>query len=342
MNAAERGTSLSPTSADGAPFNPKTAADESLLVVDAGGTKTAAWLVDLLRAENDQVIGRGRAPAGNPLSVGFADAARAIRDAVASAHRDAGLARGCASRAILSIAGAANPQLREQFVEWVRSNGLAERVAIVADVLPVLAAGSDDCCGVALIAGTGSVAYGRAHDGRTHLRGGWGYLLGDEGSGYAIGRAALQHTLHSLEISTTHRPLVDAVLSAIGVNKVLELTRAIYGSEHPRVAIAAVAPHVIAFADDGDADAQSIIDDAARDLANLVARTVQSIEPVESPIALAASGGVLLSSKRMQDQLQIALRREGLECEMHLVAEPLAGCIRLAAPDYDGTLVHWQ
>jgi N-acetylglucosamine kinase-like BadF-type ATPase len=186
------------------------------------------------------------------------------------------------------------------------------------------------------------VAFGRAHDGRTHLRGGWGYLLGDEGSGYAIGRAALQHTLHSLEVSTTHRPLVDAVLSAIGVNKVLELTRAIYGSSHPRVAIAAIASHVIAFAEDGDADAQSIIDAAASDLAELVARTVQAIEPVRSPIVLAAAGGVLLSSKRLQDQVQIALRRDGLECELHLVEDPLLGCIRLAASEYDGTLVVWQ
>jgi N-acetylglucosamine kinase-like BadF-type ATPase len=144
-----------------------------------------------------------------------------------------------------------------------------------------------------------------------------------------------------LEVSATHPPLVDAVLSAIGVNKVLELTRAIYGNPHPRVAIAAVAPHVIAMADDGNADAQSIIDAAADDLAQLVARTVQSIEPVKSPVSLAASGGVLLSSKRMQDQLQIALRRDGLECEMHLVEDPLAGCIRLAAQEFDGTLVTW-
>lgn len=317
-------------------------AGETLLAVDAGGTKTAAWLVDLSLPYGDQVIGRGRSRAGNPLSVSFTDAIGAIRDAVTMACGDAAHLHGCASRAILSIAGAANSELREQFIAWARSSGLAERVAVVSDVLPVLAAGSDDCRGVALIAGTGSVAYGRAHDGRTQLRGGWGYLLGDEGSGYAIGRAALQHALRSLESSTTHRPLVNAVLSAIGVNKVLELTRAIYGSDQPRVAIAAVAPYVTAFADDGDPDARSIIDDAANDLAELVARTVQAIEPVSPPVVLAVAGGVLLSSKRLRDQLQFALRRDGPECEMRRVEEPLAGCVRLAAPEFDGTLVTWQ
>lgn len=320
----------------------KSAADEMLLAVDAGGTKTAAWLVDLSRPDDDRIIGRGRASAGNPLSVGFSDAAKAIREAITLTCGDAGHMHGCASRAILSIAGAANEGIREKFIDWARSSGVAKRVAIVSDVLPVLAAGSTNCCGVALISGTGSVAFGRADDGRTHLRGGWGYLLGDEGSGYAIGRAALQHTLHSLEISTTHRPLVDAVLSAIGVNKVLELTRAIYGSPHPRVAIAAVAPHVITLADDGNTDAQSIIDFAAEDLAKLVARTAQAIEPIDPPLELAAAGGALLSSKRMQDQLQVALRRDGLECDLHLVQEPLVGCVRLAAPEFDGPLVTWQ
>jgi N-acetylglucosamine kinase-like BadF-type ATPase len=320
----------------------KNSADDLLVVVDAGGSKTAAWLVDLSRPEENQVLGRGRTTAGNPLSVGFLEAAHSIREAVLMACGEAGHVQGCAARAMLSIAGAANPQLREQFVGWARASGLSDQVAIVSDVLPVLAAGSRECCGVALISGTGSVAFGRADDGRTHLRGGWGYLLGDEGSGYAIGQAALRHTLHSLEVSTTHRPLVDAVLSAIGVTRVLELTRAIYGSSHPRVAIAAVAPHVITFADHGDADAQSIIDDAASDLADLVARTVQAIEPVQAPVALAAAGGVLLSSKRLQDQLHLSLRRDGLECDLHLVEEPLVGCVRLAAPEFNGTLVNWM
>jgi N-acetylglucosamine kinase-like BadF-type ATPase len=317
------------------------AASESLVVVDAGGTKTAAWLVDLSRPEDAQIVGRGRATAGNPLSVGFSEATHAIQEAITLACGDAKQVVGCATRAILSIAGAANEKLREQFVDWARSSKLAERVAIVSDVLPVLAAGTPNCCGVALISGTGSVAFGRADDGRTRLCGGWGYLLGDEGSGYAIGRAALQHTLHALEVNAAPQPLADAVKSALGVQKVLELTRAIYGNAHPRVAIAAVAPHVILLADNGDAEAQSIIDAAADDLAKLVARTVQSIEPIESPIALAASGGVLLSSQRLQSQLRIALRRAGLECDIYLVDEPLAGCVRLALHD-DGALVTWQ
>ncbi len=320
----------------------KTAAGESLLVVDAGGTKTAAWLVDLSRPEGERVVGRGRAMAGNPLSVGFADSALAIREAITLARGDAGWSDGSAARLILSIAGAANDRLRGQFVEWALATGLAGRVAVVSDVLPVLAAGTPNCCGVALISGTGSVAFGRTEDGRTQLCGGWGYLLGDEGSGFAIGRTALQQALCALESNAARRPLTSAVLNHVGANTVMELTNAIYGDPHSHVAIAGVASIVILAADSGDADAQAIVDTAAGDLAKLVSRTVQSIEPIEPPLALAISGGVLLRSKRLLNQLQIALRRSGLECKMNVVEEPLAGCVRLAAPEYNGTLVSWQ
>jgi N-acetylglucosamine kinase-like BadF-type ATPase len=318
------------------------AAGDSLVVVDAGGTKTAAWLVDLSRPEDERIVGRGRATAGNPLSVGFDEAARAIREAITLACGDAGQTAGCASRAILSIAGAANERLREQFISWALTARFAEKIAIVSDVLPVLAAGTPDCCGVALISGTGSVAFGRAADGRTNLRGGWGFLLGDEGSGYAIGRAALQHALYALEDGRKHSPLADKVLAGLGVDRVLELTRAIYSSPHPRVAIGAIAPYVTTLAEKNDVDAQCIIDTAADQLAKLAARTVQSIEPIASPVALAAAGGILLSSKRLQEQLQIALRRSGLECDLNLVREPLAGCVRLASPEFAGSLVTWQ
>jgi N-acetylglucosamine kinase-like BadF-type ATPase len=311
-------------------------------VVDAGGTKTAAWLVDLARPEANRVVGHGRSTAGNPLSVGFAEAAQAIREAITLARGEAGQGTGIAQRAVLSIAGAANDKMREQFVEWARHSHFAERVAIVSDVLPVLAAGTDKCCGVALISGTGSVAYGRAADGRSYLRGGWGYLLGDEGSGYAIGRDALRRSLHVLESDRSRTPLVETVTKSLGVERVLDLTRAIYGGPHPRVAIAAIAPYVIKLAEEGDADSQSIIDAAAGELAALVARTVQAIEPIEPPITLAAAGGILLSSKRLQDQLHVALRNRGIESELHLVDEPLKGCVRLASPEWDGKLVKWQ
>jgi N-acetylglucosamine kinase-like BadF-type ATPase len=313
-----------------------------LLVVDAGGTKTAAWLVDLARSASERVLGRGFAAAGNPLSVGFPEAARAISEAVATAKHDARCANSRVARAILSIAGTANRQLQDHFIEALRGTGIAERVAIVSDVLPILAAGTPNCEGVALISGTGSVAFARAADGRTTLCGGWGYLLGDEGSGYAIGRAALQFALHQLERCNTDNRLAADVLSAIGANSAMDVTKTIYRRANPRAAIAAIAPVVISAADESDADAQSIIDAAAADLAKLVARASQSIGFAETPFPLALSGGALISSQRLPQQLAVELRRLGLAADMKVVSEPLEGCIRLAAPECAGTPLTWQ
>ena len=322
-------------------FKPMSTAANSLIAVDAGGSKTAVWLVDLTKAEGDCVVGRGRSTAGNPLSVGFEEATRAITEAVARAHDDAGRRVLTAGRAILSIAGARERGLGRQFGEWGRAAGLAKEVAIVSDVLPVLAAGTPECCGVALISGTGSVAFARGADGRTALRGGWGYLLGDEGSGFAIGRAALQHTLEVLQASAPGTALSDAVLDALKVKSVRELTAAIYKNSDPRATIAAIAPLVAGVAERGDATARAVLSACAGSLAELVRRAAAAVDLDEGPFSLAAAGGVFTGVKQLQDELVAELKRLGLKCELQLVDNPLRGCVRLAAPEVAGNLVTW-
>jgi N-acetylglucosamine kinase-like BadF-type ATPase len=318
-----------------------TAHDDLLLVVDAGGTKTAAWLVDTSKADEGRILGRGRASAGNPLSIGFSESTRAILEAVAAAQDDA-KRNGRAPRAMLSIAGAANPRLRDHFLDWAQSEAFAKRVAVVPDVLPVLAAGTPNCCGVALIAGTGSVALARSADGHTTLCGGWGYLLGDEGSGYSIGRAALRCALICMEAHSARSPFVRAVLEKTTVNSVMELTKAVYEQPFPRTAIAAIAPIVVQAAEAGDADAQAILDEAAHDLAKLAERAARCLNENEDPITLAASGGLLVSSHRLQQSLQVELTRSGLGIEMRVVDEPLEGCVKLAASGFADSFIKWQ
>jgi N-acetylglucosamine kinase-like BadF-type ATPase len=243
---------------------------------------------------------------------------------------------------MLSIAGAANPRLRDHFLDWAQSEKLAKRVAVVPDVLPVLAAGTPDCCGVAVIAGTGSVALARSADGHTQLCGGWGYLLGDEGSGYSIGRSALRHALHCMESGASHPPLVKAVLEKTTVNSVMELTKAVYEQPFPRTAIAALAPVVVHSGEDGDVDAYAILDEAARELANLVSRAVRCLKSHDESVKLAAAGGLLVSSQRLQKSLRDELQRGGFLLEMQVVEEPLEGCVRLASPEFAETLIKWQ
>src|SRR6478736_905450 len=298
-----------------------------VLVADTGGTKTAAWLVDLA--------------AGNPLSVGFEKATQAIHDALSQAKQSALLGEQRVAQAILSIAGAANRDMSQRFIAWAQKVSFAHRVAIVSDVLPILAAGTPDCCGVALIAGTGSSAFGRAQGGAIKRCGGWGYLLGDEGSGYALGRASLQLALRSLEAGDLSDSLAAAVIEKHSVKTVTELTRAIYGSGDPRHAIAALAPLVCAAADDHNSHAIEFLNRAATDLAELAARAARAVDVADSGFPLAISGGLLIGCAALQELLRSELIRRGLNCEINVVREPLVGCVRLADPKF-ASLVNWH
>src|SRR5438874_8305487 len=314
------------------------------LAVDTGGTKTSACLVDFSESKGSRVIGRGRSSAGNPFSVGFAEATRAINSAIEQARDESPQAGGRIARLMLSIAGAANKQMSEQFVRWARETKQAEQIAIVSDALPILAGGTPNCCGIAIIAGTGSSAFGRTADGRMKRCGGWGYLLGDEGSGYSIGRSALSHALRDLESDTVWRPdsLTEAVVRMLGVKSVMDLTKAVYTSGDPRSFIAALARVVVAEGEKGEAKAEAILDGAATELAELVARTVDVLELNRASVPLAIGGGLLVSSKRLRDQLREWLRRFKLTCEATVVTEPLDGCIRLADSQFADSLVTWH
>ena len=202
--------------------------------------------------------------------------------------------------------------MRRQFIDWAHATGLAQQVAIVPDVLPVLAAGTPQCCGVALICGTGSSAFARSADGRTSLCGGWGYLLGDEGSGYAIGRAAIRAALDDEESNSPRRPLTSAQLQVFNARTAKELAQAVYRSADPRATVASLAPMVIRAAEDGDPLAAALVDQAARDLAALASRAAHVVGLADGPFALAVTGGVVVSSQRLQSQLHSALRAMGL------------------------------
>lgn len=313
-----------------------------ILAVDTGGTKTAAWLVEVVDNNEHRRLAQARTSAGNPLSVGFEKAAQAIQEAMFAVRQLSNCGDREIARAVLSIAGAANRQMAQRFAEWAVSTRITNRVAIVSDVLPILAAGSPDCCGVALIAGTGSSAFARAADGHANRCGGWGYLLGDEGSGYAIGRAALRHALRILEAGSPAHGLSESMLSALGASTVTELTRAVYGSADPRHTIAAFTPIVASAAERGDAVACEIFADAAASLAELTARTAAAVGLTDANFSLAVSGGVLINSTRLQQLLQAELAKRGLNCAVNVVSEPLVGCIRLAHPKFADTLVEWH
>ena len=300
--------------------------DVVLLGVDGGGTKTTALVADA----DGQVLGRGTAGGSNAKSAGEAAARGAIEAATEQAYTDAGLAFQPPRAACLGLAGVDTPADAAKWAPWVAQLLPGARVRVVNDVELVLAAGTPEGWGVAVIAGTGAIALGRARDGRAARVGGWGWLLGDEGSGFAIGLRALQAVSRADDGRGPRTALTAAVLERWGLAEPEGLLAAAYRSPFPRAEIAALAGAVEAAAGEGDEVAEAITREAGHELALAAGAVVRRLG-LAAPVPGALAGGVLVRGRAVREAMLAALRDEGLElAPVKMVVEPAKGAVVIA------------
>jgi N-acetylglucosamine kinase-like BadF-type ATPase len=243
--------------------------------------------------------------------------------------------RGTTTAACLALAGADREADRSVVEDWAAHCRLAERVRVVNDALPLLYAVDGPVqptgCGVALICGTGSLAFGRNSQGRTARTGGWGYLFGDEGSAFAIGQAAVRAAAQAADGRTASTVLLGRVMDRLKVTSGSELVSAIYGHPDPRSAIAGLADEVFTAAGDGDPVAAQIVDDALIQLLLMVTTLARKLN-LEHSLDLFLTGGILLHQQVFRQQLLNAITRRQLTLSaVHIVAEPVRGAVRMAA-----------
>ena len=297
-----------------------------LLSIDAGGTKTVA----LLAGQAGDVLGRGTAGAANLHAGGHAAAEAALAEAADAACAAAGVTPAAIGGLCIGLAGVDRPHERAHFQAWAAARFPGAVVAIANDAELVLAAGTPAGWGVALICGTGSIVYGRSADGHLARAGGWGHLLGDEGSGYAIGLAGLRAILRAYDGRTPPTALTAPVLGHWQLASPTDLLHRVYQAHASKAEIAALAPLVLAAAADGDAAARHILEEAAEELALAVAAVAQRLA-VTGALPCAVAGGVMLGSPQLQAQFGDAARRRGLTlAPVAYVAEPVYGALRLA------------
>jgi N-acetylglucosamine kinase-like BadF-type ATPase len=302
-----------------------------VLGIDGGGSKTAVWLSRQDASNQWTVIGRGVGGPSNPQSIGFEAAFRSLDAAVDAAFADARLAAGEVAAACGALAGAERDADKQRVEAWARERRLASRLALVHDALPLLAAGTPAGFGVGLIAGTGSFAFGQNERGESARAGGWGYLLGDEGSGYAIALAALQAAAHAADEGGPATRLLERFMKKFGLAQPLDLINVIYQSGVDRATIAAWADVVIEEAAAGDAVAANIAATAARDLATTVAAVCRKLGFERRPFPLALGGGLVVHHASYRNQLREELLRLGFSPDpIGVVPEPVAGAVILA------------
>jgi N-acetylglucosamine kinase-like BadF-type ATPase len=301
-----------------------------LLGIDGGGTSTVAWLADAA----GEVIGRGQAGASNIKVVGASSAKAALDQAIASAFTDAGQSPTQARAACLGLAGFDRVEDRDLLSRWSSQSRWADRLVHANDGDLVIAAGTPDGWGLGVIAGTGSIAVGRTPDGRTARAGGWGPLLGDEGSGYAVALTALRliaRRADGREAKTADPdPLTRRLCAALGIEGPSQLVATIYAPGCDRTQIAALAAGVVMAArDDPDID-RAILEPAGRDLAEAVLAVARTLGFSAGPIPLALAGGFLLSAPPVSGSLLAQLASAGLDVQVSTVTQPVRGAVILA------------
>jgi N-acetylmuramic acid 6-phosphate etherase len=302
--------------------------EELVLGFDGGGSHTVAYLATRQNG-HWAVLGRGEGGPSNRQVVGTAAALAALDEATERAFTAAGRERCEVRSACLGLAGAGRSRDQDVIREWAARVHLAGSVQVIEDAALLLAAGTPNGWGVAVVAGTGSMAYARSAEGQTARAGGWGPLLGDEGSGYAIALAGLRAAARAADGRGQPTLLTDRLLAAYGLSRPEELIGAVYRGGD-RAALAALAPAVLDAAESGDPVAEHIVRDAACELAAAVAAAARKLA-LGKTFPVAVAGGLFAASPGYRERFLTALDDRGLTADpVSLVTEPAEGAVRLA------------
>lgn len=326
------------------------AADQVLVAVDGGGSRTRLWLLD----PDGRILGRGQGGTSNPTAAGVAAATQAIAEAAwqaglelpgASLHGDGGAAPGAQGApgetwschavavAVLALAGASREPEASRVKAAVGQLFPRAELVVVHDGVAALAAGTLGEPGVLLLAGTGSLALAVGPQGQEVRAGGWGYLLGDEGSGYWIGREAIRAALRAQDGRGPATSLTQRLCQAAGVDQVSDLVGPVHRGEWNRAWIAGLASQVVEAAGQGDGVAGGILDRAAEELALLVRAVLERasfLSGLES-VPTVTAGGLFRMGGSWLARLERALAREAPRARLAgRVDEPVVGAAYLA------------
>ncbi len=307
-----------------------------ILAVDGGQTGTRA----LLALAGGQVVGQGDAgPIRHLFGDGGDEAQAAIEAAIQASYAAAALEPGSVAAAVCGITSIRPGRPETAKVEAaVRSVVTPERVEVLPDYVTNLLGAAGGAPGVVVVAGGGSIAYGRMTDGRDATAGGDGYLLGDDGSGYDIGRSALRAVLRAADGRGDPTALMDSIREVFGVSDAQDIKDVVYAPGFARERIAALAPLVAGAAESGDAVAIGLLESAGESLALMAAAVIRSLFSPREVVAVYPTGGVFRSGRLLTGPFEETLRRGRPGVEIRepgappvvgalIRASQLAGCI---------------
>jgi glucosamine kinase len=294
------------------------------LGIDGGGSKTSCLIGD-----ETAVLGTGTAGGSNLIRAGEAHARESLASALRQACTVANLKPAQITRACVGLAGAARPEISE-LARQIVSELVPGEIQVVGDMVIALEAAFGSGPGVIVIAGTGSIAYGRNREGQIARAGGWGFAISDEGSGHWIGRAAAAAALRAGDENNGETvPLLDSLIKSWRLETREQLVLAANATPSPD--FAALFPTVLALADSGDRVSCDVLTQAGGQLANLAGIVVRRLFTNSGPVPVAMSGGVFGSSALVRQVFYNGLRSGHPDVALNPnVIEPVRGALELA------------
>lgn len=284
--------------------------DELILAVDGGATNCRA----VLCTTKGQVLSIARSGSCNYQNIGLESAVENLREVLSQAmagHRAPyelraavfGLAGIDTGEDYRIVAAAVQGLLEQLGIE--SQNTIVENDAMISLLGAV---GQGD--GVLVIAGTGAIACGITRQGKRTRAGGWGNLLDDAGSGYAVGKAALTHVMCAYDGREPESKLAAAVLEQLALKTPEQIVNWTYSPNYSVEQVAALAAVVCRLAEQGDWKAKSILNEAVQHLHQLAATVIKRLNLETLPFPLLLNGGLLQHAPGLREQLSAAIQRD--------------------------------
>jgi N-acetylglucosamine kinase-like BadF-type ATPase len=301
-----------------------------VLGIDVGGTKTVCLLAD----DHAHVVAEGREEGANLQGAGELALEKVLHSVMESTLAGTGLVPSAICLGIAGVDRAADEAVVRSIMRRI---GYKARILVVNDALIALQAGVADDPGIVIVSGTGSIAYGRNGEGQASRAGGWGYVLGDEGSGYWIGRLALRAVVRHADGRGRITSLTPRLLNHFGVQQASELINKVYHEELSPRAIAALAKYVQQSRDEADMVATAILNQAADELMTAATAVMTRLDLTDKKFAFVLAGGMFHAVPWLCDQMQLLLPALAPQSTvMRLEAEPAFGAVRLAIAELHG------
>jgi N-acetylglucosamine kinase-like BadF-type ATPase len=294
-----------------------------LLGIDGGGTHTTAWLA----GQNLSVLARVQVGPSNPIKVGIPGAQRELAKAYRKAFREAGLRPAALDAVCAGLAGGDSASVQRRMVRWMKKAMPARAQLITTDAAVTLAAGLGDSEGIIVIAGTGSIAFGRDHQGGILRVGGWGSQFDDAGSGYDLGRKAVLAALRAYDGRGKATGLTQALCAELQLSRITEAVPMNLNAQ----TIASLFRVVQQQASAGDAVARGLCRDAAGHLAELATTILSRLGWRRRPVPVVCSGGIFRSSALIRRSFSQRIHEHAPKAKIALLQrEPVEGALILA------------